>query len=183
MKEKKRALRKQIAEEKKRISLQARMEKSELLFQKLEQHPAFNGAKTILLYHSLPDEVATHKFIKKWSKEKLILLPVVNGETLTLKRFTNQKELIKSEQFNISEPIGEPFTYYEEIDLAIIPGVAFDLQGNRLGRGKGYYDRLLNRLTCPTIGVCFNFQVVNQLPTEEFDRAMNEVWTESGRTV
>ena len=67
------------------------------------------------------------------------------------------------------------------IDLAIIPGVSFDRKGNRLGRGKGYYDRLLNKLNVYKIGICFQFQLTEPgLPTEDSDIPMDEVWTENG---
>ena len=68
-----------------------------------------------------------------------------------------------------------------EIELALIPGVAFDRKGNRLGRGKGYYDRTLDRLThAHRIGICFGFQLTEKIPVENNDRTMDEVWTEKG---
>ena len=80
------------------------------------------------------------------------------------------------------EPGGEDFTDYEEIELGIIPGVSFDRQGNRLGRGKGYYDKLLPLLTHSyNIGICYRFQAQEEIPAEPFDRPMDEVWTEEGR--
>lgn len=177
----KKALRKQIAEEKKRSSAYERALLSKQLFEQLEQHPRFITAHTVLLYYSLPDEVATHTFIEKWGTRKQILLPVVVGDDLKLCHFTGVNNLKESERYKIGEPMGEAFTNYNLINLAIIPGVAFDKQGNRLGRGKGYYDRLLQELKCYTIGICFDFQLVEELPTEAFDKSMNEVWTESGR--
>lgn len=142
---------------------------------RLEAHPAFRQAHTILLYHSLPDEVNTHDFIRKWSAQKQILLPVVIGNDLELRRYTNPQDLKKG-AYGIEEPVGEPFTDYASIDLAIIPGVAFDAQGNRLGRGKGYYDRLLPRLPHTyKIGICFPFQLLEEVPTEALDVRMDEV--------
>ncbi|MGL4851552.1 MAG: 5-formyltetrahydrofolate cyclo-ligase [Phocaeicola sp.] len=180
MRELKNALRKQIAERKKRVSALERAEQSKVLFQQLEQHPLFKAAQTVLLYYSLPDEVATHAFVEKWSSFKQILLPVVVGDCLELRLYTSAQNLKKSQQFSIGEPTGEPFLNYTAIDLAIIPGVAFDQKGNRLGRGKGFYDRLLTHLSCHTLGVCFSFQLVDSLPTEPFDWSMDEVWTEQG---
>jgi len=122
------------------------------LLNKLEQHPLFIAAKTVLLYYSLGDEVQTHDFIEKWYRQKDILLPVVKGDILELRRYT-----------------------------AIIPGVSFDKNGNRLGRGKGYYDRLLPQLHSYNVGICFDFQVSDEIPTESFDKPMHEVWTEKGK--
>jgi 5-formyltetrahydrofolate cyclo-ligase len=76
------------------------------------------------------------------------------------------------------EPTGEVFSVdsYHEIDLAVIPGVAFDRHGARLGRGKGYYDRLLSlMLNAYKIGICFPFQLLEHIPSEPHDVLMNEV--------
>ncbi len=83
--------------------------------------------------------------------------------------------------YGIADPVAEVFSRNEEIDLAIVPGVSFDRQGNRLGRGKGYYDRLLPQLSAAyKMGICFSFQVSEALPTEEFDRPMDAVLTDEG---
>jgi 5-formyltetrahydrofolate cyclo-ligase len=76
------------------------------------------------------------------------------------------------------EPIGEVFpeSRYDEITLALIPGMAFDAEGHRLGRGKGYYDRLLPRLSrAYKMGVCFPFQMVDAVPSEPHDQKVDEV--------
>ncbi len=181
MKQQKKELRKRIAERKRQYSMEQRKALSEALLQKLEQHPRFMDAHTVLLYHSLPDEVHTHDFVEKWHTQKRILLPVVIGDTLELRLYTGKHCLVESESFHIEEPTGEAFTRYDEIELAIIPGVSFDAKGNRLGRGKGYYDRLLPLLSSHNIGICFGFQVSEEVPAEPFDRPMDEVWTEAGR--
>ena len=142
---------------------------------RLEAHPAFRQAHTVLIYHSLPDEVNTHDFIRKWSEHKQILLPAVTGDDLELRRYTGLHDLKKG-AYGIEEPVGEPFTDYTSIDLAIVPGVAFDARGNRLGRGKGYYDRLLPRLPSTyKIGICFPFQLLEEVPAEAQDVRMDEV--------
>ena len=79
---------------------------------------------------------------------------------------------------NISEPTGSVKTDPSEIELAIIPGVAFDKCCNRMGRGKGFYDRLIPYLKCPTIGLGFGFQMVDSIPCEEFDKPLDMVVTE-----
>ena len=74
------------------------------------------------------------------------------------------------------EPVGEPFTNYHLIDVALIPGVAFDAVGHRLGRGRGYYDRFLSAHTdIYKIGVCFDFQKVPEVPADEQDVPVDEV--------
>jgi len=140
----------------------------------IEQLECFIQAKNILLYYSLQDEVFTHEFISKWSKEKNIFLPTIMEENILLYYFLNKQEM-QIGKYGIKEPVSIPFKDYKEIDLAIIPGVAFDLEGNRLGRGKGYYDRLLPKLNCPKIGICFSFQRLDKIPTEIHDISMDYV--------
>lgn len=74
------------------------------------------------------------------------------------------------------EPTGELFTDYDLIDVAIVPGMAFDREGHRLGRGKGYYDRFLAQLPhIYKIGICFPFQLVDKVPADVHDILMDEV--------
>ncbi|MDH6534520.1 5-formyltetrahydrofolate cyclo-ligase [Parabacteroides sp. PM5-20] len=145
----------------------------------LEQTDFFQRAHCIALYHALPGEVETADFIEKWAPQKQLLLPLVDGENLKLLPYTDKQSLQKG-AYGILEPGEKPgFSVDEnEIDLLIVPGIAFDRQGNRLGRGKGYYDRLLSSLSNPKIGLCFSFQLHEQIPTETFDIQMDGVITE-----
>lgn len=180
-KEEKKQLRKEISRRKKAASEADLSQWSHRILSQIESHPLFRKASTLLMYHSLPDEVQTHDFIEKWSKHKKIILPVVKGDDLELRAYTGDEHLQKG-AYNIDEPTGERFRTEEEISLAIIPGVAFDRKGNRLGRGKGYYDRLLARISPYKIGICFQFQVADALlPHEDSDAPMDEVWSENGR--
>ena len=143
----------------------------------LETEPHFQNGKTILLYYSLPNEVQTDAFIEKWAKFKQILLPKVTGDELTIYPYQG-KECLQCGAFGIMEPQGVPFESYDKIDAAVIPGMAFDVKGNRLGRGKAYYDRFLKKLAnCPTyfIGVAFPFQILKEIPTESTDIKMDAV--------
>lgn len=180
MKERKKRLRKEIREEKKCHSADELMAHSSALLVQIESHPRFIASHTILMYHSLSDEVQTHTFVEKWHKTKKILLPVVRGDILELRHYTG-KDCLKPGAFGIEEPTGKNFTDFDEIELGIIPGISFDRQGNRLGRGKGYYDKLLPLLHSYNIGICYRFQAQDEIPAEPFDRSMDEVWTEEGR--
>lgn len=143
---------------------------------RLESNEHFVNAKTVLAYHSLPDEVFTHDFIRKYSATKTILLPKVigNGE-MEIRRYRGESDL-RQGAYGIMEPCGELFCDYSQIDLAIIPGMAFDARGNRLGRGKGYYDRFLSLArNIYKVGICFPFQLVETVPTEDTDIAMDLV--------
>lgn len=145
---------------------------------KLEQHQWFLSARRILLFHSLPDEVCTHQLIQRYQDVKEILLPTVVGDYLEL-HFCNSASHTHRGAFNIVESQGDllPESQYHTIGLAVIPGVAFDAAGNRLGRGRGYYDRLLPHLDCHTIGLCFPFQLIDAVPHEAHDKAVDTVIT------
>ena len=84
--------------------------------------------------------------------------------------------------YNIIEPIGTPIPA-SEIDLIIVPGVAFDKSGNRLGRGKGFYDRLLHNLSAIKIGVGYDFQLIEKINTEPHDIAMDAIITPSNSII
>lgn len=176
--DRKKELRKYIATLKKTSydSFTKRQKSAEILAA-LEGHPVFRAANTILLYHSLEDEVDTHAFIRKWSNEKRILLPKVVDDRLELKVYTGPNDM-ETGKYGIEEPVGETFTDYGSISLVVVPGVAFDPNGNRLGRGKGYYDRLLPDISAAyKIGICFPFQLVKEVPTGPYDICMDEIIT------
>lgn len=88
--------------------------------------------------------------------------------------YETEKDLVEG-AFNIMEPQGPLFTDYGKIDVVVVPGMAFDKKGNRLGRGKGYYDRFLSQLPpyIYKIGVCFDFQKFDNIPAEETDVRMD----------
>lgn len=171
----KKQLRKQIRERKKEFSLSEKIELSRPIFEKIEKEELFKEAKVVLLYYSMDDEVYTHDFVEKHYKTKTILLPCVDGDDLILRQYLGIESMKAGEQFGILEPVGKEFNDLEKIDLMIIPGVAFDEEKNRLGRGRGFYDRLLKTVNATKIGVCFDFQVVEQVPTEDFDVKMDVV--------
>ena len=115
---------------------------------KLLQHPRILQAHCIMLYASLPDEVNTRHAIQQLLQEgKTILLPVVTGEGSMVLRTTSPNDPMQEGAFHIYEPTGALFTHYNQIEVAVIPGMAFDTKGQRLGRGKGYYDRFLPHLS------------------------------------
>ena len=82
--------------------------------------------------------------------------------------------MIESGPYKILEPVGKSFKNYDTIDIAIVPGVAFDKQGNRLGHGKAYYDRELKLMPkAYKIGICFAFQILGNIPIDVHDIPMN----------
>lgn len=170
-------LRKDIRNRKRQHSSEELERMSQAVVAKLLQHPKLAKAQTLLLYYSLPDEVNTHEMVETLYKQgKRVLLPKVIGDGVMELRVYEGEESMVEGAFHIMEPGGPLFTDYAAIDLAFIPGMAFDGHGNRLGRGKGFYDRLLVQTpTLYKIGVCFDFQKVDHVPTEPTDVAIDEV--------
>lgn len=152
---------------------------SSVVIRRLQQHPRICAAHTVMLYNALSDEVQTQQFIQQLADEgKTVLLPKVISDTeMEVLRYTGPNDLEQS-AWGIMEPTGNPFTDYPHIDVAIVPGMAFDAQGHRLGRGRGYYDRFLTRVPhVYKIGVCFSWQLVDHVPSDEHDVVMNEIIT------
>ena len=148
------------------------------IMDRLEETDLFQQASCIALYHAIPGEVQTAGLIEKWYRKKRLLLPFIRGNDLQLLLYAG-KESLKTGVFGILEPSEDCEAVPEsEIDLIIVPGVAFDRQHNRLGRGKGFYDRLLSTLDVPKIGICYDFQLKDQIPAEPFDRKMDLIITE-----
>lgn len=176
----KHTLRQIIKERKKKFSIDELIIQSVDITLQLEKHHLYRTARAILLYNSMPDEVNTHGLIASLHTQgRCVLLPrMKNDEELELVSYQGQHNLRVSNRFNILEPEGEPFTEYDSIDLAIIPGMAFTLDGERLGRGKGYYDRLLAKMpNVYKLGLCFPFQILDAIPTDKNDVLMDEVFS------
>lgn len=172
---KKKELRRQIKELKLELDANAALSSSNKIFADIESLPEFKPAKSILVYWSLPDEVQTHSFIGKWYTSKNILLPLVVENDLELRVFSGMDCLEARPPFGILEPVNGALASISEVEMVIVPGVAFDLNGNRMGRGKGYYDRLLKQKNIYKVGVCFSFQLVNEVPTNNDDVKMNKI--------
>ena len=170
-------LRRQIQQIKRQFTPQQLEELSLLVISSLR--PLLAEAQTIMAYYSLPDEVNTHALIDELVAEgKTVLLPKVMGaDTMELRRYMGRADLQEG-AYHILEPVGEPFTDLSAIDLILVPGLAFDAAGHRLGRGRGYYDRFLHSRDgsyCVKIGVCFDFQKVDEVPVDAHDIAMDKV--------
>lgn len=147
------------------------------ILRRLLSHPRVKNAHVILMYYSLDDEVYTHDIIDTLVEEgKEVLLPAVIDDTrMELRRYQGPQDL-QGGFFHIMEPVGEVFSDYASVEVAVVPGMAFDSRNNRLGRGKGYYDRLLAQLPQTyKIGMCFDFQRLPGIPADENDQLMDEV--------
>ena len=172
------SLRRFIRTQKKQYTAAALAAMSEEICSRVLTSVWWQEAGTLLLYYPLGDEVDVRPLIREaFEGGKKVLLPVVKGSELELHRYEGEASL-KEGAFGIMEPTGPLFAEerFDEIDLAVIPGMAFDRAGYRLGRGKGYYDRLLPLLTKARLkGICFAFQLLDEVPTEAHDMQVHEV--------
>ena len=171
-------IRKEISRITKRFTAADLYRFSDEVITTLQLTSAFQQAHCILAYYSLNDEVNTHALLQDYCLEKRFILPIVDGDELLLKEFRDTQQMKKG-ALGIFEPIGNVFTDLDLIDLIIVPGRAFDRKLNRIGRGKGYYDRLLSQLSCPKVGICFDFQLFDDIPFEDWDIKMDMVVTQN----
>jgi len=170
-------LRRFIRTQKKQYSAAELAAKSEEICNMVLASACWQEASTLLLYYPLKDEVDVRPLITEaFNGGKQVLLPVCKEDDLELRLYEGEPSLSVG-AFGIMEPTGPLFAIedYPEIQLALIPGMAFDKAGHRLGRGKGYYDRLLLRLSAKLTGICFPFQLLDEVPTDVHDVAVGEV--------
>lgn len=146
------------------------------VFDMLEKTAAFMLADHILMYHSLPDELSTHAFLRKWGAKKHFYLPRVNGVNLEILPYDESR--LELGAFHIEEPTGREVCDPESIEMIVVPAVAYDRTGNRLGRGKGFYDRLLATSKATKVGVGYDFQLVDEIPVESHDVPVDIVITD-----
>lgn len=173
-------LRREVRAAKKAVPLDEKIARSRAIMAQVERLSQFQQARTVLLYWSMDDEVATHEFVNRWYGEKCVLLPCVDGDDLKLRQYTGVECLVAGPDFGIGEPTGEEFTRLDEVEMIVVPGVAFDQRNNRMGRGRGFYDRLLKSTpNAYKVGVAFDFQMFDEIPVEEFDVPMDKVVCEN----
>ena len=142
-------VRKQMRELKRAVPPEEKLRRSDGIMRKVEALTEFQQARVVLLYWSMADEVQTHAFVEKWYKDKVLLLPCVDGDDLRLRQYTGPECMVAGEQFGIGEPTGEEFVDLDRVELIIVPGVAFD------------------------------FQLMDEIPTEPFDVKMDKVVSEN----
>ena len=162
-----------------------RRRKSEAVRRKLSRLAVFRSAKAVLCYVSLPYEVETGSLIMQMLEHgKRVVVPRVHQERLILSELRSFEEDLAPVSFGVREPklAATRPVRPDALDLVLVPGLAFDRRGHRLGHGRGYFDRLLERLpkTIPTVGLCFRFQLFDCLPTDPHDQPVQRVLTAYG---
>jgi 5-formyltetrahydrofolate cyclo-ligase len=171
-------LRKEISVFKKKYTSDELYNRSQEVFSVLELTGIFQESRTIFIYNSLGDEVQTFDFIRKWNSGKDFYLPVIEKDEMVFRRYASNT-CFQQSTFGIMEPVGDNYTDYKKVDLIIIPGVAFDRKMNRMGRGKAYYDRFLPKLKAPKLGICFEFQLFDEIPADKNDVKMDYIVSEN----
>lgn len=156
--------------------------KSRLIEEEFFKLPAIVKAKTILFYASLPGEVDTFAMIRKaMDLKKQVALPVVlRGQRTLVPTLTQNMKDLRLSTYGIHEPHRhkDREITLDCLDAVVVPALAFDKANNRLGRGKGYYDRFLKSLSSAvTVGIAFDFQIADRLPLEDHDVGVHHVIT------
>ena len=177
-------IRQKVLRQRKKLSLLKKSQAELFMLETLLDWEIFKKAGVIHTYISLPDEPDTRSIIENcWSSGKIVTVPLV---------LTNTYDLFHSEiksfdrliygMYGIQEPSPESRIIMtpDMFDLVIVPGVAFDRQGGRLGHGKGYYDRFLELTSAFRLGLAFDCQLLKTVPTESHDVPMNAILSESG---
>ena len=173
--------RREISTVLKNLPRKKRRTDSETLRARLKEQDFFRGARSVLFFAPLPDEVDLWPLLEETiSSGKVVALPCFDADNqrYASRRVENVRVEILSGQFGIREPsVGCIEMPLDDLELVLVPGVAFDLNGHRLGRGKGYYDRLLENFTGKKVGIAFDEQIVEAVPRESLDVRMDYILT------
>jgi len=174
--EEKSRLRKKIILERRRLSPIQRMEQTKKVAEKFAALTEYISAKTIGFYASKAEELSTDRVIcRALEDKKRVFLPRVMGEDLIWGEIKNLDELEVGE-FAIREPRRDSHQIeMSQIDLLVVPGVAFDKRGNRLGYGRGFFDKVLAVFRGFSVGLAFDCQIVDEVPVEKWDERVKKV--------
>lgn len=172
-------LKEKILEKRNSLSKEEIIEKSEKIEDTLFNLEQYKKSKTAMFFVSFNSEVHTPDMIIKALKDKIVIIPKVVQNEIEPSVIIDFDNLIPSGKFGILEPIELMKIAYKNIDLVLVPGIAFDREGHRIGYGFGCYDRFLKKvLKAVKIGLCFDFQVIDGIPKEEHDVPVDFIITE-----
>jgi len=155
-----------------------RNRKSQLIKEKLFRTLIFKKAKIVMFFMSFGGEVKTQDMIKDARRlGKIVAVPVCRERRTIRPSILSEKAKVLRGLYGICEPAIKRFVKLEDLDVVIVPGVAFDKTGNRLGRGKGYYDCFLRKLPdkAVSIGLAYDFQILPLVPTTIDDKKVDKV--------
>lgn len=165
----------------KNLTPDERARKSRLIAENLESFEVFEKAQYVLFYYTHNDEVDTVELMEKYLGEKEIYLPVIRGKShfqaVPLKSISD----LRKGHEGVPEPVEtDPNPVFDEqIELTITPGVAFDRKGNRLGTGKGYYDRYFQSFpNSVKVALAYEEQVLDNVPKDTYDVSIDFIITD-----
>jgi 5-formyltetrahydrofolate cyclo-ligase len=177
------SLRKQVADTRNSLTPDERQAKSREIENRLFQLPEFSKASVVMFFASFRSEVNTLPMIKRaLALGKRVVLPKVLGKTLALFEIRDVESDVASGAWGILEPLEKRRVELDSVDLIIVPGLAFDEQGNRLGYGVGFYDKLLSSFIKTTVALAFEIQIVPEVPADKHDVRIVKIVTEK-RTI
>jgi 5-formyltetrahydrofolate cyclo-ligase len=168
----KQEIRKRVESRVSRLSDETKQRASCQIKERLLTLPEIASSKTIGLFVSFQNEVDTKELINTFllNTTKTIVLPYIENTGLVFRRIISYSDL-KIGHFGICEPNTScPLISVNTIDILVVPGLAFGLHGERLGRGKGYYDKVLMNFSGVSIGICFDTQFEKRIPMESSDK-------------
>jgi 5-formyltetrahydrofolate cyclo-ligase len=176
----KKELRKKVLAERDRLEPSQRRSKSREIETRLFSLPEFETAHAVMFFASFRSEVDTIPMIRRaLALGKRVILPKVKGKELALFEIKDVDADLSSGAWGIPEPVESAPARLSEIDVIIVPGAAFDVRGNRLGYGAGFYDKLLLEFNEPTIAIAFEQQIVSNVPADPHDVPVKQIVTET----
>ena len=179
---KKDEIRKQILEKRSNLSLEEVDKKSELIIENLT--PYLKTAQNIMIFTDMKNEVRITKLIELYPEKNFFISKIVNSKNREMKiNKYNENELVLH-KFGYYESSSDDFYDEKILDIVIVPALAFDSSKNRIGFGGGYYDTFLNKVRGKNkntlfIGVCYDFQMIEEVPIEGHDITLDLVINES----
>ena len=180
--ESKSKIRKRILNVRNNMSKEDVKKNSNAIMDKITSLDIYKHSKVVFIYMDFKNEVITSNLIKRMlSEKKRVVIPYTDSiNTVLIPSEITKESDLKQNSFGYYEPKSILPVNIEEIDLVIVPGVVFDKNLNRIGFGKGYYDKILNRLkpSAKKVALAHDFQVLEDIPAEEHDVKMDMIITE-----
>lgn len=167
-------IRKSVIEKRDSITIDIKKEWDECILKKLIDSKSYKDSLVLFTFVSFGSEVDTHKIISYALNDgKIVYVPKIKSKDKGIEIFRiNTLSDLKPGYFNILEPLENcPVGNIKDIDLILIPGIAFDRNGGRIGYGAGFYDRFLTNINSavPKLALAYQFQILGEVPMTELD--------------
>ncbi len=164
-----------------RKNVESKEQRDKAIYSILADSDLYKNADKIMFYISMTDEVDTKEIINRaFADGKTVFVPKVTGKTEMKACHITGSEAFEKSSLGVSEPENPIFAEAKDLDLIIVPGLAFSKDGVRLGFGGGFYDRYLKDVTCDTAGLCYDVCLAEDLIKDEYDVNVKYIITEKG---